>query len=91
MGTLRMPQNDWMRRNQQRYLAEDSPQEALDAAQHVLAARAALTVGEVEVADFMYRMAQRLWKNMDSREPGRWAEEIIETSSEMTRAHLNHH
>lgn len=87
MGSAKMAMADWVRRNQHRYLAEGAPETALDAVQHVLAARAALEVGEVEVAEFMYLGARRLWKNMERVDPGHWTEEIRETITEMKRIH----
>jgi hypothetical protein len=82
MGSKFDRSSDWVRLNQDRYLSEDSSQEAMDALQHVLAARAAVEVGENEVALFMYARANRIWRNMEKSEPGKWKEEIVCTASE---------
>ncbi len=83
MGTRIDGEADWIRNNQGRYLADGAPQGAVDAVQHVLAARAALMVGEVEVARFMYESAGSLWRSMDAVEPGEWSAEIRNTLGEM--------
>lgn len=91
MGS-RMPTiTDWIRRNADRYLSEQAPEHAQDAIQHVLAARAALEVGELEVAEFMYRGAQKLWRQMESEDPGHWLSEIESTGREMRKMHIRHH
>lgn len=87
MGAMKIVRADWVRRNQHRYLSDGAPQAALDAVQHVLAARAALEVGELEVAEFMYLGARRLWKNMERIDPGHWTEEIRETNHELNQIH----
>lgn len=91
MGSVRPYTSDWMRKNQQRYLSDNSPTEAFEAAQHVLAARAALQMGETEVADYMYRKAQKLWQHMENIEPGQWIGELTETSSERRKSHHRGH
>lgn len=87
MATSRLSNGDWVRRNQERYLADETPQGAMDALQHVLAARAALEVGEYEVAEFMYRGARKLWERMERIDPGHWSDEIRETTTELNRLH----
>ena len=74
---------DWVRSNHERYLCYDAPSLAADALQHVLMARSALMIGEHEMALFMYKGANELWLKMESREPGKWTEEIAFTSMEM--------
>lgn len=91
MGSRNVLVTDWVRRNADRYLSDYAPKHALDALQHVLAARAALEVGEVEVAEFMYRGAQRLWRQMESEDPGHWREEIESTGRELKRMHADGH
>lgn len=91
MGSVRPYNSDWMRKNQQRYLSDNSPAEAFEAAQHVLAARAALQLGEKDVADYMYRKAQKLWQQMEKIQPGQWMNEISETSSERRKGNQRSH
>lgn len=91
MGSARQYTSDWMRKNQSRYLSDNSPTEAFEAAQHVLAARAALQMGELEVAEYMYRRAQKLWRRMENIQPGQWTEEISETNSELKKSNQRSH
>lgn len=83
MAAYRETNADWVRANQLRYFSATAPNEATDAVQHVLAARAALEVGEYKVAEFMYLGAEKLWRKMEILQPGKWGMEIENTSREL--------
>lgn len=91
MAGMKASNVDWVRRNQDRYLSDETPQGAMDAIQHVLAARAALEVGEIEVAEIMYLGARKLWRRMERQDPGHWGDELRETTSEMHRIQRPYH
>ncbi len=91
MGTRNGYGFDWIRTNQTRYLSDDAPSAVMDAVSHILAARAALEVGELEVAEFMYKGAQKLWREMETADPGHWVDEIAATGQEIRKLHHRHH